>query len=51
MLCRLAKNDDDDVETDECRTVRIIAKIRNVLNDFGRMKRLPRSMVCARSHL
>ena len=48
MLRRLAKNDDD-VETDElhkCGTVRTIAKIRNVLNDFGRMKRLPRSMVC-----
>ena len=48
MLPRLAKNHDG-VETDElheCRTVRTIAKIRNVLNDFGRMKRLPRSMVC-----
>ena len=49
MLCRLAKNDDD-METDElhkCRTVRTIAKIKNVLNDFGRMNRLPRSMLCA----
>ena len=49
MLRRLAKNHDDGVGTDElheCRTVRTIAKIRNVLNDFGRMKRLPRNMVC-----
>ena len=30
----------------ECGTVRTIDKIRNVLNDFGRMKRLPKSMVC-----
>ena len=30
----------------ECRISRIVARIREILNDFGKLKKFPRSMMC-----
>ena len=48
MLCQLA-NDKYIIDGDklyECGVSRTMAKIRKLLNEYGRKKKLPRSVVC-----
>ena len=46
MLHRLADNEMANDKLHECRISRIVARIREILNDFGKLKKLPRSMMC-----
>ena len=51
MLHRLADNEMANDELHECRISRIVARIREILNNFGKLKKLPRSMMCVDENL
>ena len=46
MLRRLADNEMANDKLHECRISRIMARIREILNNFEKLKKIPRSMMC-----